>query len=177
MFLYPLRSDNHPCIQIGTLDTTIKVKYNLSDYPDLKTTSVLASLLSQFGSIDDPSIVLSMRPSKKAPTKPPKFATALVPFKQIGDAFAAVCATGREDRRLKSIDISWAEGKEPKIIKWLKDKGMLGNENQSKPVPQKSTESKSGSGSTKAALLINKPSQVHSGSIGFSSFPESFVSG
>ncbi|KLO13725.1 DnaJ-domain-containing protein [Schizopora paradoxa] len=154
---------------LGHLDTTIKIKYNLTEYPDLKTSSSLASLLTQFGSMDEPSIVLSMKPPKKAPTKPPKFATALVPFKQIGDAFAAVCSSGREDRRLKNIDVSWAEGKEPKIIKWLKDKGMLGKESQPKQDPQPNPVPSSNF--NKAASLVESAS---CGSLGFSSFPESF---
>ena len=66
---------------------------------------------------------MSLKPS---PPKKPKRATALVPFKQIGDAFAAVCASERADRGLKDVEITWAEGKEPELIGWLKKMGKLG---------------------------------------------------
>lgn len=104
----------------GPLDTTVRVKYPLSAHPTLTTPSSLATLLSPFGTIDVSAIVISMKPSKKAPQKPPKFATALVPFSKIGQAHAAVCASGMETRGLKSIEISWAEGKEPKVLNTLK---------------------------------------------------------
>ncbi len=51
---------------LGNLDTTVKIKYNLADYPELKSTSALASLLSQFGYTDESSIVLSMKTSKES---------------------------------------------------------------------------------------------------------------
>jgi DnaJ homolog subfamily C member 17 len=109
----------------GPLDTTVRVRYPLSAHPTLTTPSSLATLLSSFGSIDVSSIVISMKPSKKAPHKPPKFVTALVPFAQIGDAHAAVCASGVEARGLKTIEISWAEGKEPKVLDALQQTHQL----------------------------------------------------
>ncbi|KAF8591247.1 DnaJ-domain-containing protein [Ramaria rubella] len=104
----------------GPLDTTVRIKYPLSKYPTLTTPSSLDTLLSSFGSIDVSSIVISMKPSKKAPNKPPKFATALASFGKIGDAHAAVCASGMEARGMKDIDVSWAEGKEPSVLEALK---------------------------------------------------------
>ncbi|GJJ14934.1 hypothetical protein Clacol_009204 [Clathrus columnatus] len=107
---------------LGSLDTTIRIKYSLIKYPDLVTPSSLKSLLARFGPVDESSIVLFMKPPKKAPTKPPKFASALVPFEKIGDAHAAVCSSGLESKGLKDIEISWAGGKEPEILETLKQK-------------------------------------------------------
>ncbi|KAK0449119.1 DnaJ-domain-containing protein [Armillaria borealis] len=89
--------DEPPSMQPN--DTTVRVKFSLSGHPDLTTPEALAA----------ETIVLSLKASKKAPSKPPKYGTGLVPFKRIGDAFAAVCASGREDRGLKGIEISWPE--------------------------------------------------------------------
>lgn len=75
------------------LDTTVRLKYALKDHPDLTTPLAIATLLSPFGQTDADSIVISLKAAKKALDKPPKYGTALVPFKQIGDAFAAVCAS------------------------------------------------------------------------------------
>lgn len=80
--------------------------------------------------------MLSLKASKKAPSKPPKYGTGLVPFKRIGDAFAAVCASGREDRGLKGIDITWVGGKEPEILGWLKRTGKLSAQPAVAPEPQ-----------------------------------------
>ncbi|OCB88543.1 DnaJ-domain-containing protein [Sanghuangporus baumii] len=161
---------------LGHLDTTVKVKYSLSSHPDLTSSDALAALLDQFGAIDASSIVLSLKSPRKAPTKPPKSGVALVPFRQIGDAFAAVCASGRTDRRLDGVDISWAEGKEPPILGWLKRKGMLDTKKakstleervQSQNSPPRTT------GRTEALLAnASKSSDLSS----FSSFPESFPS-
>ena len=57
---------------------------------------------------------------KKNPGKPPKFATALVPFVTIGDAFALVCAAGMESRGLKEVEVTWASGQEPSVVKDIK---------------------------------------------------------
>jgi DnaJ family protein C protein 17 len=67
-----------------------------------------------------------MKPPKKAPQKPPKTATALIPFTAVGAAFAAVSASNRTERGLDGIEVSWAGGSEPPLIGWLKKKGMLG---------------------------------------------------
>ncbi|KAL5496047.1 hypothetical protein ACEPAH_3140 [Sanghuangporus vaninii] len=161
---------------LGHLDTTVKVKYSLLSHLDLTSLDALAALLDQFGAVDASSIVLSLKSPKKAPTKPPKSGVALVPFRQIGDAFAAVCASGRTDRRLDGIDISWAEGKEPPILGWLKRKGMLDTK-KTKSTLEEGVQSQNSPPRTMRrteALLANasKSSDLSS----FSSFPESFPS-
>jgi DnaJ family protein C protein 17 len=99
-------------------------------HPELTEPSAIASLLSQFGPSDTDLIVVSLKGSKKASAgtedKKPKYGTALVPFKQIGDAFAAVCASGKPERGLNGIEVSWVGGKEPQILGWLKKMGKLG---------------------------------------------------
>jgi DnaJ homolog subfamily C member 17 len=104
------------------LDSTIKLKYPLALYPTLTTADALASHLTQhrFGPLDEP-IVVSVKAAKKTPGKPPKFATALVPFVTVGDAFALVCAAGLEKRGLKDIEVSWASGQEPAMVKKMKE--------------------------------------------------------
>ena len=64
-----------------------------------------------------------------------KLGTALVPFKRIGDAFAAVCASGVKERGLEGVQISWAgnSGGEPELIGWLKRHGKLGAPSEQKP--------------------------------------------
>ncbi|TRM62322.1 DnaJ domain-containing protein [Schizophyllum amplum] len=110
---------------VGALDTTVRVKFNLLKNPTLTTTDALSALLSQFGETDTASMVLSLKPPKKAPTKPPKFGTALVPYKQLSSALGAVSSSGRPERGLEGIDITWAGGSEPPILDWLKKQGKL----------------------------------------------------
>jgi DnaJ homolog subfamily C member 17 len=161
----------------GTLDTTVKLKYTLIAHPELTSPSDCASVLARFGEVDESSIVLSLKPPKKAPTKPPKNGTALVPFKQIGDAFAAICASGRADRGLDGIEISWAGGKEPPILGWLKKQGKLdpaptlldATVNRAESPPQ-------GKEHTKGLFETLSDEPVGSFS-SFSSFPETFVRG
>lgn len=118
----------------GSLDTTVRIKYTLASHPTLTTPDALAALLTPFGAVDTPSIVLSLKPPKKAPQKPPKFGVALVPFTQVGSAFAAVGASGRPERGLAAIDITWAEGQEPALVLWLRRMGQLGGTTSSTPV-------------------------------------------
>ncbi|KAI5118484.1 hypothetical protein M0805_003516 [Coniferiporia weirii] len=151
---------------LGQLDTAVKLKYTLSSHPTLTTASALTELLSQFGEIDTPSIVLLLRPPKKAPTKPLKNGSALVPFKKIGSAFAAVCASGRKECGLEGIEITWAEGKEPPILGWLKKQGKL---SAGSPTPEVSV-----SPPPAPDLFSKLPKST--GSSAFSSFPESFPS-
>ncbi|RDX53789.1 DnaJ-domain-containing protein [Lentinus brumalis] len=120
----------------GLLDTTVRVKFTLSAHPTLAEASSLGALLTPFGPLDDTSIVLSLKP---APPKKPKRVTALVPFKQIGGAFAAVCASGRADSGLGDIEVAWAEGKEPELIGWLKKMGQLGGEGAAAGKPASDT--------------------------------------
>lgn len=113
---------------LGALDTTIRLKYPLSTHPTLTTPSALADFLSTtFGPVDSDSIVIRSNPPKNAPHKPPKKATALVPFKKIGDAFKVLCAAGRKDKGLGDVDVGWAGGQEPPVLAWLRKRGMLGS--------------------------------------------------
>lgn len=88
--------------------------------------------MESFGKTDADSIVLSIKvkTSKKKKSAPDevKLGTALVSFKRIGDAFAAVCANGVKERGLEGVQISWAgnSGEEPELISWLKRHGKLG---------------------------------------------------
>ncbi|KAF7318981.1 J domain-containing protein [Mycena chlorophos] len=145
-------------------DTTVRLKFKLSAYPDLATSEALSKLLAQFGATDTESIVVSCKPPKKTPDKPPKYATALVPFKQIGDAFAAVCASGRAERGLDGIEISWVGGKEPEIMGWLKRMGKL----SAQPLPR--------AASPPPGQAAQLPQTAPSAGSAFSSFPTSFVS-
>ncbi|KAJ7100076.1 DnaJ domain-containing protein [Mycena belliarum] len=147
---------------LNSLDTTIRLKYKLSAHPDLTTSEALSNLLVQFGAVDTESIVISSKAPKKSPDKPPKFATALVPFKQIGDAFAAVCASGRADRGLDGIEVGWVGGKEPEILGWLKKMGKLSAQPPPPPRP---------ASMPTAQLPQTAPSASTSP---FSSFPTSF---
>ena len=112
--------------------------------------------------------MLSLKPPKKAPNKPPKYGTALVPFKQIGEAFAAVCASGTPQRGLEGVEVGWAGGKEPQILGWLKKMGKLGTP----PPPSGMEKDRGGSTDGNAGL---PQAQTRTDSSTFSSFPESFV--
>jgi DnaJ family protein C protein 17 len=72
---------------------------------ELTTPESLANLLSAFGGVDAESIVLSLKAPKKNADKRPKNGTALVPFKQIRDAFSAVSASRKGDRGLEGIEV------------------------------------------------------------------------
>ncbi|ESK93453.1 dnaj domain protein cwf23 [Moniliophthora roreri MCA 2997] len=146
---------------LQSTDTTVRVKYSLSDHPELTTPESLSGLLKAFGETDTETIVISLKTPKKAPHKPPKHGTALVPFKRIGDAFAAVCASGKTERGLSGIEIGWVGGKEPQILGWLKKMGKLGPGGVS-----------SSCDAAKAALPQMQSTSSSAGS--FSSFPETF---
>ena len=122
--------------------------------------------MSSFGRTDTESIVLSLKPPKKNLDKPPKYGTALVPFKQIGDAFAAVCASGMRERGLDDIEVGWVGGKEPPILVWLKKMGKLGP-----PATKISDEERTGD-RTSAGLPQMQTSADPSA---YTSFPSSFV--
>jgi len=117
---------------LGPLDTTVRLKYSVTALPHLTTPESLATLLEQFGKADTDSIVLSVNTKtskkKKSSSDEVKLGTALVPFKRIGDAFAAVCMSGVKERGLEGVQISWASngGEEPELIGWLKRHGKLG---------------------------------------------------
>ncbi|PIL34626.1 transporter [Ganoderma sinense ZZ0214-1] len=116
----------------GPLDTTVRVKYALASRPTLVDAASISAVLTPFGAIDESSVVLSLKP---APPKKPKRGTALVPFTQIGGAFAAVCASERAEHGLQDIEVSWAGGAEPELIGWLKKMGQLGGTANGKPPP------------------------------------------
>lgn len=123
-------SANHR--HVGPLDTTVRLKYSATALPHLTTPESLAALLEPFGKIDTDSIVLSIKTKaskkKKSSSDEVKLGTALIPFRRIGDAFAAVCASGLKERGLEGVQISWAgnSGGEPELIGWLKRHGKLG---------------------------------------------------
>ncbi|KAF9485068.1 DnaJ-domain-containing protein [Pholiota conissans] len=159
------------------LDTTIRLKYPLKTYPNLTTPSSIATFLSRFGATDESSIVLSSSIKHKTDAdksaKAPKTGSALVPFKQIGDAFAAVCASGRKDLGMDGIKITWVNGKEPQVLAWLKRMGKLGTPSASTPTPAKqgaATPPKEGG--IKAELPQNQSRNSSDGP--FSSFPSTF---
>ncbi|KAL9709847.1 hypothetical protein Ac2012v2_006902 [Leucoagaricus gongylophorus] len=105
------KDQNRPPEQ-GTLDTTVRLKWSLKKYPKLTTPESIACLLSSFGSVDTASIVLSLNKRKHG--------TALVPFRQIGDAYRAVSESGKAERGLEDIEVGWIHGKEPELVSWLK---------------------------------------------------------
>ncbi|KAF9467843.1 DnaJ domain-containing protein, partial [Collybia nuda] len=146
---------------LGSLDTTIRLKYTLKVHPNLTTAVSIATLLAPFGPIDTESIVISLKAAKKAQDKPPKYGTALVPFKQIGHAFAAVCASRKAERGLNEIDVGWVGGKEPAILGWLKKMGKIG------APPPTSSEKNEAVGQLPQTQTASNPST-------FSSFPTSF---
>ncbi|TFY70321.1 hypothetical protein EVG20_g2685 [Dentipellis fragilis] len=155
---------------LGQLDTTIRVKYPLSKYPTLTTAAALSAFLARFGATDTDSIVLSMKRPKKSPDKPPKFATALVPFHKIGDAFAAVCSQGRDG--LEDFDVGWAEGQVPAILGWLKKMGKLGPGSTNGRVQSPSR--KETNAGAPAGILPQESESKPTSSTAFSSFPASF---
>jgi DnaJ homolog subfamily C member 17 len=140
----------------------VQVKFSLAEHPDLKTAQALSELFSRFGAADTEHIAVILKPPKKNPTKPPKHGSALIPFKRIGDAFAAVCASGRDEKGLKGVEVGWVGGQEPPIIGWLKQKGMLSSATSVNPTPE--------------PLKFDTPPSVPKTTSGvFSSFPSSFV--
>jgi len=120
-------------------DTTVRLKYPLAKYPHLTTTDALHTFMANtFGPVDKDSVVLSMKPPKKAPQKPPKYATAAVPFKTIADAHAAVCASRRADRGLDEFEIGWMGGSEPAVWSWAERmlRAKEKREGQASPAPE-----------------------------------------
>jgi DnaJ family protein C protein 17 len=173
--VYTVRHVNYVLIySTGALDTTIRLKYTLTNQPTLTTPASLKSILSPFGQTDEALTFLSLKPPKKHPDKPAKYATAVVPFHKIGDAFAAVCASGREERGLKGIEIGWAgdKGKEPEIIGWLRRKGKLSANGEGKSESESATLT-----ADEADLKADTPQSKtrSSESAAYSSFPSSFV--
>ncbi|KAG8840778.1 hypothetical protein FRB91_005681 [Serendipita sp. 411] len=132
--------------QQGPLNTEspVRLKYNLSKRPDLTDESSIATLLGQFGSIDQSLIKLSVKPPKGKPNAPPKFATAVVIFKKVEGAFGAVGASGQEARNLRDVEVTWLGGEEPEYVKKLRESGILKEKEHrgSSPTPSPSAPSK-----------------------------------
>ncbi|TFK72442.1 DnaJ-domain-containing protein [Pluteus cervinus] len=154
---------------LDPLDTTVRLKYSLKDHPELTTAGAIAQLLARFGATDADSIVLSLKSSKKAADKPPKTGTALVPFKQIGDAYAAVCASKQVEKGLRGVEVGWVGGKEPQILGCLKKMGKLEPPTSSGASSSSTTEEKA---TTSNSVRPQLP-QTDTGST-FSSFPSTF---
>ncbi|KAH8084350.1 DnaJ-domain-containing protein [Cristinia sonorae] len=144
---------------LGALDTTVRLKYTLAAQATLTTPQSISILLSRFGAVDTGDVLVSLKPP---PPKKPKRGTALVPFKQVGDAFAVVCASGREDFGLKDVEVTWAGGTEPELIGWLKKMGKLGTGWQEKKTESPEVSAASG-------IPVEAPPDTP-----FSSFPSTF---
>jgi DnaJ family protein C protein 17 len=142
----------------GDLDTTIRVKYALSSYPVLSTAFALAAHLRRYGEIDEGTVVMSQKAKKSKKSKElvdgEMIVTALVPFNQLGAAFAVVSSA--ESLKNRGMDVAWAGGSEPPILGWLRERGELG-----------------GPAAKRAEPL---PAKTASDGTTFSSFPSSFVS-
>lgn len=89
------------------------------------------------------SIKTKASKKKKSASDEVKLGTALIPFKRIGDAFAAVCASGVKERGLEGVQIFWAgnSGEEPELIGWLKRHGKLGTSSEAAKEQKPSTSS------------------------------------
>jgi len=127
---------------LDQFDTTVRLKYSLKSHPDLTSKETIAAYLAPFGAVDIDSIVFSMKTKTKSKSKSksstdssaPTHATALVPFKNISDAYASVCASASKSSStstmsrgvdLKDMDITWVNNKEPLILGWLRNMGKL----------------------------------------------------
>ncbi|KAG1805352.1 uncharacterized protein BJ212DRAFT_1392444 [Suillus subaureus] len=125
----------------GDLDTTIRVKYTLSSYPALSTAFALAAHLRRFGEIDEGTVVMSQKAKKSKKSKGlvdgEMIVTALVPFNQLGAAFAVVSSA--ESLKGRGMDVAWAGGSEPPILSWLRERGELGGSaaKRAEPLPTK----------------------------------------
>jgi DnaJ family protein C protein 17 len=112
----------------GDLDTTIRVKYALSSFPALSTAFALAGHLRRYGEIDEGTVVMSQKAKKSKKSKGlsdgEMIVTALVPFNQLGAAFAVVSSA--ESLKIRGMDVTWADGSEPPILGWLRERGELG---------------------------------------------------
>jgi DnaJ homolog subfamily C member 17 len=111
-------------------DAPVRIKYTLTKRQDLSSEEALLAVLKPFGPVDESCVIFTLKPPKDKPNAPPKFATAIVVFKKVEDAFGVVGATGQESRGMKNVDISWAKGEEPESIKALRERGLLGAESQ-----------------------------------------------
>jgi DnaJ family protein C protein 17 len=127
----------------GDLDTTIRVKYALSSHPGLSTAFAIAAHLRRYGEIDEGTVVMSQKAKKSKKSKGlvdgEMIVTALVPFNQLGAAFAVVSSA--ESLRDRGMDVAWASGSEPPILGWLRERGELGGPTakRTEPAPEGTT--------------------------------------
>ncbi|KAG1794178.1 uncharacterized protein HD556DRAFT_1371445 [Suillus plorans] len=125
------------------LDTTIRIKYALSSYPALSTASALTAHLRRYGEIDEGAVVMSQKAKKSKKSKGlvdgETIVTSLVPFNQLGAAFAVVSSA--ELLKERGMDVAWAGGSEPPILGWLRERGELGGPavNRAEPFSTKPT--------------------------------------
>lgn len=125
------------------LDTTIRIKYALSSCPALSTASALTAHLRRYGKIDEGTAVMSQKAKKSKKSKGlvdgEVIVTALVPFNQLGAAFAVVSSA--ESLKERGMDVAWAGGSEPPILGWLRERGELRGPaaNRAEPLPTKPT--------------------------------------
>ena len=98
---------------LGPLDTTVRIKWPRKLFPrlELDADAVLALLPPQ-ASINVDSVVLS---GKMADNPKLKYGTALVALKTVTAAVKTVEAAGKG--KLEGIEVSWAGGKEPEIVR------------------------------------------------------------
>lgn len=157
------------------LDMTVRIRYPLKAYPTLSTPQSISAFLSRFGVTDESSVVLSTTLKEKTGAKPPKMASALVPFKRIGDAFAAVCASENKDLGMSGVKVNWVKGEEPAILGWLRKTGKLSEPSITAAVDNDFSPSLP-SQSSQSERAEPPKNQSGSSSDLFSSFPSTFVS-
>ena len=166
---------NHTMLTLVSdpLDTTVRIRFPLKKHSNLTTPQDISIMLSRFGATDESSIVLStnLKGKQEKAEKAPKTGSALVAFKQIGDAFAAVCASERKDSNLDGIKINWVRGEEPAILEWLRKMGKL-----NRPSGDQKQSCSTMPGTSLGAEEVNAEELPRNQSnTSFSTFPSSFV--
>ena len=78
------------------------IRYPLKTYPTLNTEYRVTDS-------DEPSIVTLSAYLRQKTDKSPKTGSALVPFKRMSDAFAAVCASERKAMGMDGVKVSWVK--------------------------------------------------------------------
>ncbi|KAH6917937.1 DnaJ domain-containing protein [Coprinopsis sp. MPI-PUGE-AT-0042] len=174
---------------LDQFDTTVRLKYALKHHGDLTDKEAIAAFLAPFGAVDVDSIVFSMKARKSKKTgessAAPTHATALVPFKTIGDAYGAVCASSAPATSplskkvdMKGMEIGWVSGKEPAILGWLKKMGKLPDPAETKadmaspPAESRGGSSAAPSGTGTPSFSFATEDEKPKGSMPFSSFPD-----
>lgn len=161
------------------LDLTVRLKFQLKDHPTLTTPAAIADFCATFGAVDPSEIVFSLKSGKKkgstttTTTAKPKSGVALVPFRRIGDAYAAVCASKDKQERVKGVNIEWVRGEEPGLLGWLRRKGQLPDPSKE---AAKNAEVEEDAGRPGPTFVAGEDETAASRSSGWSSFPSSFPS-